>query len=74
VERSPPKIGVSSRYRFGNNTPAAKEQLLKALFWLLIGQQKFYQSNPVILVAESFSKKVTDSNFNGRTKIKPVFT
>jgi hypothetical protein len=73
VERFPPKIGVSSRYRFGN-TPGAKEQFLKALFWLLTGQQKFYQSNPVILLAESFSKKVTDSNFNGRTKIKPVFT
>jgi hypothetical protein len=53
---SPPKVGVPSRHRFGN-PPGAKEQLLKAIFWLLTGQQKFYQSNPVILLAEKFFPK-----------------
>jgi hypothetical protein len=67
------KCGKFPRHRFGN-PPGAKEQLLKAIFWLLTGQQKFYQSNPVISLAENFlqKKKVTDSKFNGRTKIKPI--
>jgi hypothetical protein len=56
LEKFPAKIGFSSRHRFGN-PPGAKEQFPKAIFWLLTGQQKFYQSNPMILLAENFFQK-----------------